>query len=285
MKLEGERESGNVVDRRGTSYARAGGYGIGTIIVIVILSYFLGIDPSMLLGGAGTAPPSTQQADRPIDPASDPQAQLVTEMRRVLAKTEDTWGDLFKQMGGQYIAPKLVLFSGSTSTSCGKGLAAMGPFYCPLDQSVYLDLRFFEQMERSMRAGGDFARAYVIAHEVGHHVQNQAGITRKTQALRSRMSEREYNQVSVRVELQADCFAGVWAHHANRSRPFLDPGDIKEALAAANAVGDDTLQRATRGSVVPDSFTHGTSAQRMRWFRAGFDTGDIQACDTFSASL
>lgn len=284
MKLEGERESGNVLDRRGGGMARAGGYGIGTVIVVSVLSYFFGFDPSVLLGG-GNAPATQQQAGKPIDPATDPQAQLVREMRQVLAKTEDTWGELFRQMGGSYVAPKLVLFSGATPTSCGTGQAAMGPFYCPADQNVYLDLRFFEQMEKRMKAGGDFARAYVIAHEVGHHVQNQTGITRKTQALRSRMSPREYNQVSVRVELQADCFAGVWAHHANRARPFIEPGDIEEALNAANAVGDDTLQHAARGTIVPDSFTHGSSAQRMRWFRTGFESGSVQTCDTFSAKL
>jgi hypothetical protein len=161
----------------------------------------------------------------------------------------------------------------------------MGPFYCPQDQSVYLDLRFFDQMERRFKAGGDFARAYVIAHEIGHHVQNQVGITRKTQAMRSRMSEREYNKVSVRVELQADCFAGVWAYHANNEKPFIEPGDIEEAIRAASAVGDDALQRASRGTVVPDSFTHGTSMQRVSWFKRGFDTGSVKACDTFSSNL
>jgi hypothetical protein len=283
MKLESERESENVQDRRG-GLGRAGGWGIGSIIVALILSYLFGIDPSVLLGVADNVR-GVQQSGAPIDPSVDPQAHLVSEMKKILAKTEDTWGVLFQEMGGRYAKPQLVLYSGSTQTSCGQGQAAMGPFYCPQDQSVYLDLRFFDQMERRFKAGGDFARAYVIAHEIGHHVQNQVGITRKTQAMRSRMSEREYNKVSVRVELQADCFAGVWAYHANNEKPFIEPGDIEEAIRAASAVGDDALQRASRGTVVPDSFTHGTSMQRVSWFKRGFDTGSVKACDTFSSNL
>ena len=283
MKLENERESDNLVDRRG-GLGRAGGWGIGGVIVALILSYFLGVDPRVLFGVADSAR-GGQQDGASIDPSVDPQAQLISETRKILAKTEDTWSVLFRQMGGQYASPQLVLYSGTTQTSCGLGQAAMGPFYCPQDHRVYLDLSFFNQMDRQMKAGGDFARAYVIAHEVGHHVQNQVGITRRTQALRSRMSEREYNKVSVRVELQADCFAGVWAHHANLEKSFIEPGDIDEAIRAAAAVGDDRLQRASRGTVVPDSFTHGTSEQRVRWFRTGFESGSIQACDTFSSPI
>ena len=226
-----------------------------------------------------------QPGTRPINPANDPQAKLVSEMRKVLAKTEDTWDVLFRQMGKQYQRPRLVLFTNTTRSGCGQGRAATGPFYCPPDQRIYLDLRFFNEMERRLHAGGDFARAYVIAHEVGHHVQNQMGIMSKVNDMRSRMSKQEFNKVSVRLELQADCFAGVWAHHANKTKRFLDPGDIDQAMRAASAVGDDTIQRSSRGAVVPDSFTHGSSAQRMKWFKTGFDTGSIPACDTFSQGI
>jgi predicted metalloprotease len=285
MKLDDERESDNFEDRRGSGggMRRAGGVGIGTVVIALVASYFLGIDPSTLLGVAEQVQgPPTQSQGKPIDPANDPDAALKTEVRKVLAKTEDTWGQLFAQMGGQYKRPKLVAFTGRTSTACGAGEAAMGPFYCPGDQVVYLDMAFFREMEQRFRAGGDFARAYVIAHEIGHHVQNLTGITDKTDALRDKLSQKEYNKVSVRVELQADCFAGAWAHHANKAKPFLDPGDVEEALKAANAIGDDMLQKQARGVVVPDSFTHGSSAQRIRWFRTGFETGSLKACDTFA---
>ncbi len=285
MQLDDERESDSVEDRRGGGLVGVGGLGIGVTVIALVVSYFLGIDPSTLLGVAQnvqrTSPVGGQQ--HPIDPRSDPEAALVSEVKKVLALTEDTWGALFKQAGGQYRRPHLVLFRNSTPTACGTGQAAMGPFYCPADQKVYLDLGFFNEMARRFHAGGDFARAYVIAHEIGHHVQSLTGVTEKTDAMRARMSKTEFNRVSVRVELQADCFAGVWAHHANRAKPFLDPGDVEEALTAANAIGDDTLQRQSRGTVVPDSFTHGTSAQRMRWFKAGFDTGSVKACNTFAA--
>lgn len=290
MRLDDERESEYVEDRRSGGIGKAGGLGAGAVILAVVASYFLGIDPRTLLGfveNVQQARPNVpqQQAGRPVDPAKDPQAKLVSEMKKVLAKTEDTWAVLFKQAGSQYRQPRLVLYTGSTPSACGQGQAAMGPFYCPADQKVYLDLRFFNEMERRYRAGGDFARAYVIAHEIGHHVQTLTGVMQKTNAMRQRMSQTEYNKVSVRVELQADCYAGVWAHHANRAKPFLDPEDIDEALKAANAIGDDTLQRATQGAVVPDSFTHGSSAQRMRWFKTGFATGNVKACDTFSRPI
>ena len=286
MKLDDERESSNVEDRRGGGgMGRAGGVGIGTIIIALIASYFLGVDPRTLLGVAETVQGSRQSATQstPINPANDTERVLVAEIKRVLAKTEDSWGEIFAASNAQYPAPKLVLFRGSTPTACGTGQSAMGPFYCPGDQKVYLDLQFFDDMSKRFKAGGDFARAYVIAHEVGHHVQHVLGITQKTDAMRSKMSEVQYNKVSVRVELQADCFAGVWAHHANRRRAFIEAGDVEEALAAANAIGDDALQRASRGQVVPDSFTHGSSAQRMRWFGTGFKSGSMKACDTFSA--
>jgi len=285
MRLEDQRESSNVEDRRASGMGRAGGLGIGTVAIVLLVSYFLGVDPSMLLGVAetvqGNAPGGQSQ---PIDPASDPEAALVSEMKKVLAMTEDTWGAIFQQGGGQYRRPSLVLYRGRTPTACGSGQAAMGPFYCPGDEKVYLDLAFFDEMARRFRAGGDFARAYVIAHEIGHHVQRLTGVTAETEKLRVRLSPVEYNKVSVRVELQADCFAGVWAQHTNRARSFLDPGDVEEALAAASAIGDDALQHQSRGVVVPDSFTHGSSAQRVRWFRAGFESGSLKSCDTFAAA-
>ena len=201
----------------------------------------------------------------------------------VLGGTEDVWDQVFQQAGAQYQKPRLVLFRGATPTACGTGQSAMGPFYCPADQRVYIDLSFYDTLRRQLGAPGDFAQAYVIAHEVGHHVQNLMGITDQMEKLRSRLSEREYNAMSVRLELQADCFAGLWAHHNQKSRAILEPGDVEEALNAAAAIGDDALQRKSQGQVVPDSFTHGTSAQRQRWFNAGLQTGSVQACDTFKA--
>ncbi len=285
MRLEDETESSNVEDRRGGGMARAGGVGIGTVAIALIASYFLGIDPRTLLGVAEQVQ-NVQQSNpspgKPIDPASDPDAALKSEMGKILHKTENTWGEMFQKGGGLYQKPKLVLFRGQTPTACGAGQAAMGPFYCPGDQKVYLDMAFFRELETRFKAGGDFARAYVIAHEIGHHVQFLTGVTEKTDALRGKLSEKEYNKVSVRVELQADCFAGVWAHQANRAKPFLDPQDVDEALRAANAIGDDMLQKQSRGVVVPDSFTHGSSAQRIRWFKTGFEGGSMKACDTFA---
>ena len=285
MRLEDESESSNVEDRRGGGMGRAGGVGIGTVVIALVASYFLGIDPRTLLGVAETVQEARQSAPQgtPIDAANDPEAALKSEMGKILHKTETSWGELFQQMGSQYVRPKLVLYRGQIPTACGAGQAAMGPFYCPGDQKVYLDLGFFLEMERRFRAGGDFARAYVIAHEIGHHVQKLTGVTEKTDMLRGRMSAREFNRVSVRMELQADCFAGVWAKHANRVKPFLDPQDVDEALRAANAIGDDMQQKQARGVVVPDSFTHGSSAQRVRWFKTGFESGNVNACDTFAS--
>ena len=285
MRLDDERESDNFEDRRGSSGMKtAGGVGIGTVVIALVASYFFGIDPSTILNmGEAVQATSSQAPSKPIDPATDPDAALKTEIRKVLSKTEDTWTMLFSQMGAKYQPPKLVAFTGRTNTACGTGQAAMGPFYCPGDQKVYLDMAFFREMERRFRVGGDFARAYVIAHEIGHHVQKLTGVSDKTDAMRQRLSEKEFNKVSVRVELQADCYAGAWAYHANRAKPFLDPQDIDEALKAANAIGDDMLQKQARGVVVPDSFTHGTSAQRIRWFKTGFETGNLKACDTFAA--
>ena len=284
MRLEDENESHNVEDRRGGGGRRAGGIGIGTIAIALVVSYFTGIDPRTLLGVAETfqnPQGGGVEQTRPIDPANDPQAAMKSEMAKILRKTETSWDAIFTQMGGTYVQPRLVLFRGQTATACGTGQAAMGPFYCPADSRVYLDMGFFDEMAERFRAGGDFARAYVIAHEIGHHVQNLLGVSEQTQRLRQRLSEVDYNKVSVRVELQADCFAGVWAQHANRVKPFLDPEDIDEALRAANAIGDDMLQKQSRGVVVPDSFTHGSSAQRMRWFKTGYEGGSVKTCDTF----
>ena len=285
MRLEDENESHNIEDRRGGGGGRrAGGIGIGTIAIALVVSYFTGIDPRTLLGVAETfqnPQGGGVEQSRPIDPANDPQAAMKSEMAKILRKTETSWDAIFTQMGGTYVQPRLVLFRGQTSTACGTGQAAMGPFYCPADSRVYLDMGFFDEMAERFRAGGDFARAYVIAHEIGHHVQNLLGVSEQTQRLRQRLSEVDYNKVSVRVELQADCFAGVWAQHANRVKPFLDPEDIDEALRAANAIGDDMLQKQSRGVVVPDSFTHGSSAQRMRWFKTGYEGGSVKTCDTF----
>jgi len=285
MRLDDEQESSDIEDRRGgVSMGRVGGLGIGGVLVALVLSYFLGIDPRTLLGVAESVQGGQPQSQvQPVNPANDPDAKLKSQVGKILTNINRNWGELFQEMGRTYKNPKLVLYSGSTRTACGAGQAAMGPFYCPGDQEVYLDMAFFQEMERRFKAGGDFARAYVIAHEIGHHVQNQMGITAKTDAMRERVSKVEYNKVSVRVELQADCFAGVWAYHANKAKPFLDPNDVDDALRAANAIGDDALQRQAGGAVVPDSFTHGTSAERVKWFKTGFETGSVKACDTFAA--
>jgi hypothetical protein len=285
------RQSDNVEDRRGDGGRMPGGMrigrgglGIGTILVALVASYFLGIDPRLVLGvlgGIDSGAPAQQQA--PSTPAAQPADDIGRFVSSVLAYTEETWTALFREGGASYREPKLVLFSGAYPTACGMGQAAAGPFYCPSDEKVYIDVAFFRQLQERFRAPGDFAQAYVIAHEVGHHVQNLLGIMEKTAQLRGRMSPQEYNQVSVRVELQADCFAGVWAHHADRMRQVLEPGDLEEALRAASAIGDDVLQKQSQGYAVPDSFTHGSSQQRVRWFRTGFDSGSMRACNTFEA--
>jgi uncharacterized protein len=287
MRTDG-RESDNVEDRRGQSPRRMGiggrGLGIGTILIALVATFVFGIDPRLVLGvlgGVGGGPTTQMQA--PAEPAGKPTDEIGRFVGVVLADTEDTWRAIFRQAGSTYREPKLVLFSGTYPTACGMGQSAAGPFYCPNDQKVYVDLSFFRLLQERFRAPGDFAQAYVIAHEVGHHVQNLLGIMEKTAQLRQRMSERDYSEVSVRVELQADCFAGVWAHHAHRERKILEPGDLDEALRAASAIGDDVLQRRSQGYVVPDSFTHGSAEQRARWFRIGFDAGSMQACNTFDA--
>ena len=288
MKWEGNRQSDNVEDRRdgGGSSGRGGlggrGLGIGSIAIALVVSYFLGINPITvlsLLSGSGSAP-QTQSAPAHKPPADDQMARFVST---VLADTEDVWKDVFAQSGGRYQEPRLVLFRGTTATACGQGEAAMGPFYCPADQKVYIDLGFYETLKHRLGAPGDFAQAYVIAHEVGHHVQNLLGISAKMEQMRARASQVEYNALSVRLELQADCFAGVWANHAQAARQLLEQGDVEEAMNAAARIGDDALQRAGGGAVVPDSFTHGTSAQRQRWFDLGLKNGSVKRCDTFSA--
>ena len=280
MKLDDQRESDHVEDRRGGGGMMSkGGIGIGTVILALVAWYF-GFDPQTVLDAsqAVQAPAQTQSRASGEPPARDEMSIFV---RKVLASTEDTWETIFRDGGSQYQKPGLVLFSDATRTACGTGQSAMGPFYCPGDEKVYIDLSFYRDLRDRFRAPGDFAQAYVIAHEVGHHVQKLLGITAKVDALRGRASEAEVNRASVRLELQADCFAGVWA---NRSRGLLEAGDLEEGLTAAAAIGDDRLQKESRGRVAPDSFTHGTSAQRVKWFRAGFETGRLKACDTFAAA-
>ncbi len=287
MRLDNERESSNVEDMRGSSGGMIGGrsMGIGAVLIALVGSYVFGVDPGVILSvleGNPTASQAPVESGQPAPhpPAGDERAAFVG---RVLASTEDAWGTIFSASGSRYPAPKLVLFSGSFPTACGMGQAAAGPFYCPGDRKVYIDLRFYQLMKERFNVAGDFAQAYVIAHEVGHHVQNVLGITDQLDAKRGRVSQEAYNALSVRLELQADCFAGVWANRTEQSKKFLDPGDIESALKAASAIGDDTLQKQTQGRVVPDSFTHGTSAQRVKWLRRGLEQGNVKSCDTFNA--
>jgi uncharacterized protein len=280
MRTDG-RGSSNVEDRRGLGGRGVIGGGIGAVVLVVVGMLF-GIDPRVMLGLAD----GLQQVQAPTETAGKvgaPTDELGRFVAVVLADTEQTWNVLFRQLGRDYNEPRLVLFTGATPTACGTGEAAMGPFYCPLDQRVYIDLAFYQQLRDRFKAPGDFAQAYVIAHEVGHHVQHQLGIMQKMDAYRQRMSPTQYNAMAVRLELQADCFAGVWAHHAN-NRKLLEAGDVEEALGAAAAIGDDTIQRRTQGRVVPESFTHGTSEQRMRWFMTGMKSGQISACNTFEGA-
>lgn len=282
MRFGRGRESSNVEDRRGSRMPVGGkSIGIGTIVLALVAMYF-GVDPGVVLnsGLVGGGPAAVEQQAGP-PPADDETARFVS---MVLADTEDTWQTIFQQGGQAYQEPKLVLYTGVTPTACGTGQAAMGPFYCPGDQKVYLDLSFFNDLKQRFQAPGDFAQAYVIAHEIGHHVQNLLGISDKVQSARQRVGEAEGNRLSVKLELQADCLAGVWAHHAHASRQVLETGDVEEAMAAASAIGDDRLQKQAQGYAVPDSFTHGSSDQRMRWFRRGLDQGRVSSCDTFSSA-
>ena len=282
MQLGDGRESRNVEDRRGGGGGFGGGRGLAVggglgSVVLVVIALLLGVDPGVILSGGDPARTETQGGGG-APPADDAGSRFV---RRVLAETEDVWNPVFQQMNRRYQEPRLVLFSGAVQSACGMAQAAVGPFYCPGDQRVYIDLDFLAQMQRQLGAPGDFAAAYVIAHEVGHHVQNQLGVLGRVQELRSRAAEAEGNALQVRVELQADCLAGMWARRAQDARQILEDGDIEEGLNAAAAVGDDRLQRRARGTVQPDSFTHGSSEQRVRWFRTGLQSGQLEACDTF----
>ena len=286
MRMDDYRHSDNIEDRRGSRMSgggvRLGGgrLGLGTIAIALVASYFLGVNPLTVINMlAGGGMPAIEQQAPAAPPADDPTAQFVS---KVLASTEDTWNTAFREMGRQYQEPKLVLFSGLTPTACGTGQSAMGPFYCPGDQKVYIDLSFFREMKEKFRAPGEFAQAYVVAHEVGHHVQHLLGISDQVQRARQQAGEKEANALSVRLELQADCLAGVWGKRTDNMANILDPGDLQAALTAAAAIGDDRLQQQAQGRIVPESFTHGSSEQRMRWFKRGFDSGDFNQCNTFN---
>ena len=297
MKWEGNRESDNVEDGSDSNAFGGGGsrggfgggrLGVGSIVIALVVSYFFGINPMTVLNllSGGSAPSSEAQRptpthnSTPTTPADDRTKRFI---RVVLADTEDVWGDIFRASGKEYIRPKLHEFTGSVNTACGTGDTASGPFYCPGDQKVYLDLAFFQTMRDRFQVSAEFAQAYVIAHEVGHHVQHLSGISDKVDQQRHAVSERQGNALSVKLELQADCFAGVWAFHANQARSIIESGDIDAALKTATAIGDDTLQQQARGHVVPDSFTHGSSEQRVRWFKRGMDNGKLNDCNTFAA--
>jgi uncharacterized protein len=284
MDWEKGRRSRNVEDRRGTRVSApiAVGGGIGTILLALVVT-LLGGDPSIIFDTAQSPnnSPTTQVPQTGTSPTKDKMADFVSV---VLADTEDTWHEIFQENGATYREPQLVLYSDAVESACGYARSAVGPFYCPRDGKVYIDLSFYQDLKERHNAPGDFAQAYVIAHEVGHHVQNLLGISDKVNSLQNQVSEVEANQLSVRLELQADCFAGVWANRAERSRQILEQGDIEEALNAASSIGDDRLQREARGYVVPESFTHGSSAQRVRWFKQGIETGDLEQCNTFAGA-
>ena len=277
MRWENGRRSENVEDRRGIRVpgGMAGG-GVG-VVIIALIAMFLGVDPRVILQEAGHARSGQQQAV-PIDPAQDRLKDFVSV---VLADTEDTWRDIFQRGGARYETPKLVLFTGAVNSACGLAQSAVGPFYCPGDLKVYIDLEFYKMLEKRFGAPGEFAKAYVVAHEIGHHVQNLLGISGKVHTAMERSTRERANQLSVRQELQADCYAGIWANHANRSRHILQAGDVEAGLNAAAAIGDDRLQMQAQGYIAPESFTHGSSAQRVQWFRRGLESGELSACDTF----
>jgi hypothetical protein len=286
MRIDDQERSSNIEDRRGMSVGRgvAGG-GIG-IVVIALIAMFLGIDPGVILQGGGMSaggpgPGPQQQVETRAPSREDKAADFVAA---VLGSTEEIWTDIFARAGRRYQKPTLVLFTGAVQSACGYAQAAVGPFYCPADHKLYIDLAFFRELQDRFGAPGDFAQAYVIAHEVGHHVQNLLGIAERVHGMQQRAGKAQANALSVRMELQADCFAGIWAAQANQKRRILEPGDVEEGLAAAAAVGDDRIQKMTRGYVSPESFTHGSAAQRVRWFRRGLDTGDLKNCDAFAAA-
>ena len=285
MRIDDYRDSDNVEDRRGDGGGGGigrGGIGIGGVVLALVISYFTGINPMQLIGFMEQTPIARQEAPAAHKPpANDETARFVS---KVLASTEDVWTDTFRQLGKPYEAPKLVLFSNATPTACGTGQTAMGPFYCPGDRKVYIDLAFYRELQDRFHAPGQFAEAYVIAHEVGHHVQNLLGIADKVHAAQQRAGKVEANALSVRMELQADCLAGVWGKRTDTMKHILDPGDLETALNAASAIGDDRLQQQAQGRIVPESFTHGTSDQRVRWFKRGFESGDMNQCNTFKAA-
>lgn len=290
MRWKTGRRSRNIEDQRGRRRSKLslGGKrgGISTIIILLAAAYF-GIDPAilstLLQSGSGQVSSSPQyQNQNQTEPQSAESNELADFVSVVLADTEDTWNNIFNQHGAQYREPRLVLFTDVVKSACGMAQSAMGPFYCPTDQRVFIDLGFYNELKNRHNAPGDFAQAYVIAHEVGHHVQALQGISQKVHAAKARLSKEEANALSVRLELQADCYAGIWAHHADRTRNLLETGDVEEALQAASAIGDDTLQRQAQGYVTPESFTHGSAAQRIKWFKTGLNNGDVASCDTFS---
>ena len=282
MRWKGGRRSSHVEDRRGTRVSGGGVFkgGIGTVVLALGLAYFLGIDPRIVFQLQDAVAPSSSETTTDYQPSAREQQQA-DFVSVVLADTEDTWKAIFSQAGYQYEEPNLVLFSGRVDSACGLASAAMGPFYCPADKKVYIDLAFFDDLKKRHGADGDFAQAYVIAHEVGHHVQNLLGTSTEVRKAQRGLGKSAANELSVKLELQADCFAGLWGNHADRSRDILERGDIEEALNAASAIGDDRLQKQAQGYVVPESFTHGSSAQRVRWFKQGITTGDVGDCDTF----
>jgi len=281
MRWRKGRRSSHIEDRRGVRVGhRAFKGGIGTIVIVLAVSYFLEIDPSVIFQMQQGAVTSTTASSRQPTAAEE---EMVDFVSVVLADTEDTWKTLFRDAGLYYQKPTLVLFIGQVSSACGQASAAMGPFYCLADEKVYIDLSFFDDLKRRHGAPGDFAQAYVIAHEVGHHVQSLLGTSKRVRAEQHGLGKEDANILSVRQELQADCFAGIWAYHADESRQVLEQGDLEEALAAASAIGDDRLQQEANGRVVPETFTHGTSSQRVKWFRRGFESGDFAVCDTFDS--
>jgi uncharacterized protein len=283
MRIQDGRESQNVEDRRGSRGTRRAGIGLGTVVVAVVIGLALGRSPLEILGIIAQQPGGVAtEAEGPVQSSAEEEASARL-VKVVLADTEVVWGDLFQKSGSAYREPTLVLFRDAVASACGNASSAMGPFYCPGDQKVYLDLGFFDELGRRFGAPGDFAQAYVVAHEIGHHVQNLVGTNAKVAQAQARMSEADANALSVRLELQADCFAGVWAHHAHTERKLLEEGDVEEGLRAAAAIGDDTLQKKSSGRVVPESFTHGSSAERVQWLKTGLKSGSVQACDTFGA--
>lgn len=284
MRWEGGRQSEHVEDRRGArrTAGRRGGLGLGAVVIALLASWLFGVNPMVTLGlmeGAGALVGGpTQQAPAQRGPVADEAGRFTSV---VLASTEDVWNEIFRQAGSRYQPPRLVMFDGLTPTACGTGQSASGPFYCPLDRTVYIDLSFYRMLHQKFQAPGDFANAYVIAHEVGHHIQNLLGTMKQVQAAQQRSGERQSNQLSVRLELQADCYAGVWAHHSQRARQWLDRGDVEAGLNAASQIGDDKMMKRSQGVIVPDAFTHGSGQQRAHWFGVGMKTGRLDACDTF----